>query len=259
MKFSKRSKYSGAGNTFVFLSPIQDYKLSKNEAIALCKEEATDGLIYLSPSDRADFYMHFFNLDGTQPGLCGNGLRSIKAYLTDQNFSNLSYTVETPSGIYTLQTEDSGLYSVSYPKPLLIKGPIPLIPGYRGFFVDVGIPHVVVEADDINTLNVNKIGRLIRFSNKLAPNGANVNFYANLSGTNYIRTYERGVEEETKACGTGALATALILYLFKKSPLPIPITTKSQEILTHYFEWGSPPKLESLDCIKQIGPACKFL
>ncbi len=253
--------YSGAGNTFTFVSPIQDHNLDQDEIKAICKIKSTDGLIYLNISahQRADFFMYFFNNDGSMPGLCGNGLRCIKAYLADQGYNNLSYKIETPSGIYTLQDEAHDKISVSYPQPSVIKKIN--FSGLEAHLIDVGILHLVVPLKSIKLLDVNTLGRSLRFSKELSPQGANINFFSasEKDAFYHIRTYERGVEEETMACGSGALAVAYFIHLQKNKLQTITMKTRSGELLHHLVVLKDPSNFQNIDYVKQTGPAKRLL
>lgn len=251
-------KYSGAGNTFLMINnldgKIKNHRETVLELIGIQGNEIFDGVIFVEGSDIADFNMNYYNKDGTGNALCGNGLRCTARFIEDNNlFSGKSMTLEAVSKIYKCEILEDGNISVSFPPPNLIKLSFNLRVQFmewwqtlRVHFADVGSPHIVIFIKDIKQpliqnlyeVNINDWGRNIRMHKDLMPEGANVNFAKLLSYENSeleIRSYERGVEGETLACGTGAISTALISNLVYEIKPPIKILTKSGEYLTVDF------------------------
>jgi len=252
-------KYSGAGNTFLMINNLagrlENHSEKVLELIGMKGNENFDGVIFVEGSDIADFHMNYFNKDGTGNALCGNGLRCTAKYIEDNKLSERKVlSIEAVSKIYKSEILDDGNISISFPPPNLIKLNFNLRVQFmewwqtlRVHYADVGSPHIVVYIKDIKQpliqnlyeVHINDWGRNIRMHKDLMPEGANVNFAQLLSYENSeleIRSYERGVEGETLACGTGAISTALISYLVYDIKPPIKILTKSREYLTVNFE-----------------------
>jgi diaminopimelate epimerase len=253
-------KYSGAGNTFLMVNNLNDgIKNHKEIVIKLISEKGNDkfdGVIFVEASDIADFHMNYFNKDGTGNALCGNGLRCTARYISDEKlFSKDIITLEAVSKIYKCEFLKDGQISVSFPPPNLIKLNFNLKVNFSEWwqqlkvhYVDVGSPHIVVYIKDIKNplikhlyeVNINDWGRNLRMHKDLIPEGANVNFaelHSYERSELEIRSYERGVEGETLACGTGAISTALVSYSVYDIIPPIRILTKSGEFLTVDFKY----------------------
>jgi len=252
-------KYSGAGNTFLMVNnlggKIDNHKDKVIELIGINGNENFDGVIFVESSDIADFHMNYYNKDGTGNALCGNGLRCTAKYIADENLSiNRILTLEAVSKIYKSELLEDNNIKISFPTPNLIKLNFNLRVQFtewwqtlRVHYADVGSPHIVVYIKDIKQpliqnlyeVNINDWGRNIRMHKDLMPEGANVNFAQLISYENSeleIRSYERGVEGETLACGTGAISTAVISYMVYDIKPPVRILTKSREYLTVDFE-----------------------
>ncbi len=252
-------KYSGAGNTFLMVNNLDDsIKNHKDVVIKLIGEkgnEKFDGVIFIENSEIADFRMNYFNKDGTGNALCGNGLRCTARYIIDSEFSKKEVlTLEAVSRIYKCEFLEDEQISVFFPPPNLLRLNFNLKVHFsewwqqlRVHYAEVGSPHIIVFIKDIkepivkhlDEVNVIDWGRNIRMHKDLMPEGANVNFVELLSYERSelaIRSYERGVEGETLACGTGALSTGLIAYSVFDIIPPIKILTKSGEYLTVDFQ-----------------------
>lgn len=246
-------KYSGAGNRFFMVNnltfEITDYK--KNVAELINTDNSMDGVIYLENSDNADFKMNYFNKDGTGNALCGNGLRCTFKFIKDLKLSDRNeLCIEAVSETYKCKLLDRGEISVKFPPPAMMKTNFKLKVHFQDWwellncsYVDVGSPHIIVFINEIekpvvksiDEVNIPEWGRNIRMHKDLMPEGANVNFIQITSLENAelaIRSYERGVEGETLACGTGALSSALVFYILKNQKTPVKLLTKSGEYLT---------------------------
>ncbi len=223
----------------------------KGLVIKLSSEDSEmDGVIFVESSSVADFKMNYFNRDGTGDALCGNGLRCTVKYILDNNLSDKkNLNIEAVSEIYACEYLESGLISVSFPPPVKVKTNFKLKVHFQEWwellncsYVDCGSPHIVVFIDEIEKPIVNNLeevkivewGRNIRMHKDLMPEGANVNFVKVISkekGELEIRSYERGVEGETLACGTGAISSALIFYILRNQNDEIKLLTRSGEYL----------------------------
>lgn len=251
-------KYSGTGNTFLILNntdgSINNHKDVVLDLISQKGNEYFDGVIFVENSDIADFHMNYFNKDGTGETLCGNGLRCTAKFIEDNKLSDKKIlTLEAVSKIFECTNPGNGIISVGFPPPNKIKLKFNLKVHFREWwqmlrvhYVDVGSPHIIVFIKDIMNpiikhlyeIDIDNWGKNLRMHKDLMPEGANVNFVELLSYERSeleIRSYERGVEGETMACGTGAISTAVISYLLYDIIPPIKILTKSGEFLTVDF------------------------
>ena len=233
-------RYSGAGNTFVLLDACSS--LDKEQIQQICSSQEVDGLLQLLPSAVADARMRIFNRDGSEAEMCGNGLRCAVFHL------NLPHTchIETLAGIHSGERLGPDV-SISLSQPHGLK----LHLSENLHFLNTGVPHAILFTDDLEHLDVALIGKKIRESEIFAPAGTNVNFVKLEEQGLSIRTYERGVEAETLACGTGAAASALIASKLYFLPSPISVRVRSGEDLKIYFnsDWSE---------VKQKGPVKKM-
>lgn len=248
-------KYSGAGNKFFMIDNLDE--CIKNHADAVLKltadDNETDGIIFLEKSGIADFKMNYYNRDGTGESLCGNGLRCIMKFINDNKISDRDeLKIEAVSKTYECKNTSDGQILVSFPPPEKIKTNFKLKVHFQEWwellncsYVDCGSPHIVVFIDEIekpkvnnlDEVNINEWGRNIRMHKDLMPEGANVNFVKVTSENEIeIRSYERGVERETLACGTGAVSSAIIFYILRNQFKPVKVLTKSREYLTVDFD-----------------------
>lgn len=213
-------KMSGSGNDFVVVDAMKspaDELMRTKSVQAICARATgvgADGLVVLEPSDSADYRMTYLNSDGSRADLCGNAsLCSARLASELGLLSNSEFRVETDAGILNARLLAEGpeidLQPVTDIQPSL---PFRLGSGESSIgFALAGVPHLVVRVADVATVDVRERGRPLRNDPSLA-HGANVNFVSrDAEGAWRVRTYERGVEGETLACGTGAVATAILL------------------------------------------------
>ncbi len=219
MKTLSFVKMSGAGNDFVIIEPAarRDVRTLAQRICHRTSGIGADGLILLGNSKRADFRMRIINADGTEAEMCGNGVRCLASYIRRyKKIRKKHIAIDTKAGIILTQTTPSGArVRLSQPKDLKTNLPLNLNGGSLHIhYIDTGVPHVVIFVDNLKGLDVKTIGRPIRFHKKFTPRGANVNFVEQHGpGQIAVRTYERGVENETLACGTGSAAAALITHM----------------------------------------------
>ena len=174
-------------------------------------------MILLRKSSRADFRMKFYNPDGTEADLCGNGARCVAAFARRIGaVSSNSMTFETGAGLVDAEIVDEGIVKVWMPEPQLRRYGIAVAgadgdgTSVTGDYLVVGVPHFIVPVGNVAKVDVPKAGRALRLADSFAPNGTNVDFVQYIPPSKAIlRTYERGVEAESGACGTGAVATAV--------------------------------------------------
>jgi diaminopimelate epimerase len=240
MRKIKFTKMAASGNDFVVID--ESHKVIKSPSQAslarkICDRKhgvGADGLLVLEKSKIADVRMRIFNADGSEAEMCANGSRCVALYLGRKNLK-----IETKAGIIETKVKAKNV-RIKLTDPRDIKFDIPLKINARDLkvnFVDTGVPHAVVFVEGLDKINVSQLGRLLRYHEKFAPRGANVNFVEALDKNSFkIRTYERGVEDETLACGTGTVASTLIFALKTGSGNKIRAHTRGEEILTVYFK-----------------------
>jgi len=207
-------KYSGAGNTFVVIDgrKTEVSRFRKKDVIhALCLQYGTDGLMILDESSSADFRMEYFNSDGSGGMMCGNGGRCIVAFadlVGVKAFHSKDYVFEAPDGTHRAEI----LSHLGEQK--IVRLQMKDVEGVEetgsGYFLDTGTRHFVSFVDNVELMDVELTGRTIRYESTFAPEGTNANFVSvDADGTLRVRTYEKGVEAETPACGTGITACAI--------------------------------------------------
>ncbi len=250
-------KYSGAGNDFLIINNLNNRIKNHSElTVELCSKETHkfDGVIFLENSDFADFKMNYYNRDGTGNALCGNGLRCTVQYISDNKLSDKKeLLIEAVSKIFKSEIIGNNLISVEFPPPVTIKTNFKLRVQFQQWwqiinasFVDIGSPHGIIFIDDIekpkveniNDVDIDNWGRNIRMHQEFMPEGVNAQFVQVLSiekSEIAIRSFERGVEGETLACGTGAISSAIISYYLRNLQPPIKVLTLSKNILTVNF------------------------
>ncbi len=252
------AKLQGSGNDFVLIDNRDGRVYEALERFGLCLKEfvvrlcdrhrgiGADGLILIEePEDpKNDFKWQFFNSDGSEAEMCGNGSRCAVRFCYDMGIVDDKVSFETLAGVIRAEVLDGGRrvkVQLTPPSDIQEKE-IPLEEGsVKGYFINTGVPHFVVPVEDIERVDVRKLGRAIRFHEEFQPKGTNVNFVEILGeGVVKIRTYERGVEAETLACGTGATASAIVFYRAGLvSRKPVEVITKSGEVLRIDFDAGT--------------------
>jgi diaminopimelate epimerase len=294
-------KMHGAGNDFILVDdrfrkfPAADsnwirHICSRNTGIG------SEGLILLQPSKQEDFLMRFFNPDGHEAEMCGNGLRCAARLAHDLKIGGKEMTIRTKAGILTASIKNNGV-QVSMPPPtdirlnfnLQVKHPATSLPASDGAtgdqgrgavrhwrtgslrnpakpktpflpvpmqnrnraswrrrvegknitcsFINTGVPHVVIETDNLEKIDLPRFGPLLRRHKEFAPEGTNVD-YMTITGKNLleVRTFERGVEAETPACGTGITACAIIAALNNRAKPPVRVKCRHGDVLEVNFE-----------------------
>jgi len=238
------TKMSAGGNDFIIIdnrSPLIEAAQAHLFAQKVCRRKLSvgaDGLILIEESSRADFKWRFFNADGSEAEMCGNGGRCVARLAHFKGIAPRTLTFETLAGIINAELLGERV-KLQLPPPSPPHYDLTLPVEGKSYLLDtitVGVPHAVVWVEDLATIEVARLGRTIRFAEHFKPAGTNVNFVTlNNASTIAIRTYERGVEDETLACGTGAVASALIASEKKGLPSPIAVLTQGGETLTIHF------------------------
>jgi len=238
-------KMSGSGNDFIIVDhrkPILDEDRMKKFARKVCRRRVSvgaDGLILVEESKKADFKWRFFNADGSEGEMCGNGGRCVARFAHLKGIAGPSLTFETLAGLISAEVNGKRVkleltrpHSLKLDEKISVEGKYLVLSS-----INTGVPHAVLFLKDLQHADVVDMGRVIRFHPHYAPAGANANFVKVEEGSRLsVRTYERGVEDETLACGTGVVASALISAFkgFVKSP--VSVKTRGGEILTVHFE-----------------------
>lgn len=204
-------KYQGAGNDFVMIDNRSGFFPKENiQLIAhLCDRRfgiGGDGLILLENDSDTDFKMVYYNSDGNQSSMCGNGGRCLVAFAKDLEVIEDKTTFIATDGLHHASFEDNGLVSLQ-----MID--VPAIDIKKDYsFLNTGSPHHVQMVEDLENYNVKENGASIRYGELYGAAGSNINFVKKIDNTTFrLRTYERGVEDETLACGTGATAVAIAM------------------------------------------------
>lgn len=255
----KFHKLTGAGNDFIFidLNENRDFSISSDLIKKLCDRRfgiGSDGVIVISDVPEYSFNMEYYNSDGSKGSLCGNGARCSIWYsnISGRNKDNfvkfLCDNVKYSGEIIVKELTKFYLKSPTQVKlNFRVKEAGQLI---KASFINTGSPHLVININDVlqnislpnsfyselKNFPVIELGRGLRYHPDFQPQGTNVNFYQETEDEIILRTYERGVENETLACGTGSVATALISYLNQKKSPPIKIKTWGGDTLIVNFE-----------------------
>jgi diaminopimelate epimerase len=238
-------KMSGAGNDFIIIDnrdgKVKDTNLT-DFISAVCRRKMSvgaDGLILIETAETCDFRWRFFNSDGSKAEMCGNGARCAARFASVTGIAGTELSFETDAGVINAQINDDRV-KVRMPEPSDLKLSYPLALSNRSLeisSVNTGVPHVVVMVEQVNDIDVIALGREIRFHQSFAPAGTNANFVQRQKGNSIeIRTYERGVEDETLACGTGAIASAIVSAGRFNLDSPVDVRTRSGGRLTIYFD-----------------------
>jgi diaminopimelate epimerase len=245
MKRIDFTKMVASGNDFVLVDrlALSDYRLPLL-AQRICDRRygvGADGLLILEKSRVANIRMRVFNPDGSEAQMCGNGARCVSLWLSAKRKrqQNTKLNLEAKAGIIDSEVKGSNV-KIRLSEPKNIKLDIPIKINNRALrvnFIDTGVPHTIIFAQGLDKIDVVKLGRRIRYHRYFYPEGTNVDFVELLTDRAIkIRTYERGVEEETLACGTGAVACALLSTIhYLLSTYKVIVYTKSGELLKVYF------------------------
>lgn len=238
-------KMNGSGNDFILVDN-RDGKVASDTMARLveraCRRRESvgaDGMIFVEGSNRCDFQWRFFNADGSEAEMCGNGGRCAARFAHLKGIAGPEMTFETLAGPVSAEVRGR-IVKVRMPRPSRIDLDVDLPPG-EGWrtadFVNTGVPHTVLRVDDLEHCPVDELGRMVRNHALFAPRGTNADFIR-VTGPDSleIRTYERGVEGETLACGTGAIAAALVSAERGLVTSPARVRTWGGEELVIHFE-----------------------
>lgn len=242
------SKMSGSGNDFVMIDNRNGRLDVEPRTLAerICRRGMSvgaDGVILVEPSSRADFRMRIFNADGSEAEMCGNGGRCVARFAEMLGIAGPRMAFETLAGIIRAEVDGSRVkLQISQPRDLRLRQSIE-VDGvvHQLHSINTGVPHAVIYCSDLEEVPVRALGRQIRFHPAFQPAGTNVDFVAVLNSQRLaVRTYERGVEDETLACGTGTVASALVAAALGLVSSPVRVRVRSGETLTVYFSGNGP-------------------
>jgi len=249
----------GAGNDFIIIDdrpakfPASDRRWIERMC-ALHSGIGAEGLILIQPSDKASFCMRFFNPDGLEAEMCGNGLRCAARLAYDLKIAGKEMTIKTKAGILSAAITENGV-RVAMPVSSGIRLNFTVPADGKSIicnFINTGVPHVVVESGNLEAVDLQRMGPLLRRHEVFAPAGANVDYMRITGGHSLsVRTYERGVEAETPACGTGLTACAIIAALLNKVTPPVQVTCRHGDTLAVDFKRSG----DGIENVTLSGPA----
>ena len=240
------SKLNGSGNDFLLIDNrggALDGIDRPAFAAKVCdrsRSVGADGVILIEPSRVADFRWDFYNADGSRAEMCGNGGRCAARFAVARRIAGRKLSFETIAGVIhaavrgrrvKLQMTPPGGLAVD--RSLTLRGK-----RYTYSFLNTGVPHAVLFVPDVSKADVTGVGRGIRTHKAFAPRGTNVNFAQVRDDALWVRTYERGVEAETLACGTGAVASGILAAVRGLASPPVAVRTRGGERLTIHFDPG---------------------
>ena len=238
------TKMNGAGNDFVLIDNRGgNVRLNRDQIMRICDRHrgvGADGILLLEkPSNQADFRMRYFNSDGGEAEMCGNGARCFARFANKVANSQGKISFETPAGIIAAELKGD-LVTLQMTNPTDLRLNVTLRVGDKNksvHFINTGVPHVVIPVSQIDDLDVCREGAAIRHHEMFSPKGANVNFIEKRGAKQIaVRTYERGVENETLACGTGVVAGALIFAATENTDGPIGVLVRGGNDLQVGFD-----------------------
>jgi diaminopimelate epimerase len=244
MKPISFTKMNGCGNDFIIIDNRSGMAPDDLPAFSrrVCRRKLSvgaDGLILIETDTAHDFKWQFFNADGSRAEMCGNGARCAARFAFLNGIAGSHMIFGTDAGAIEAEViGDEARIKMTDPFDLVCDTVLQLKDGDQVVCqINTGVPHAVIETGDLEQAPVVAQGREIRYHAHFAPAGTNVNFVAlHQTGAIGVRTYERGVEDETLACGTGCVASALVTAVRKGWESPIAVTTRSGGVLTIHFE-----------------------
>jgi len=238
------TKMNGAGNDFVMIDNRGgDVQLSAEQIVRICDRHrgvGADGVLLLEKgTNGADFRMRYYNRDGGEAEMCGNGARCFARFANKIANAPAIISFQTPAGLIRGQLQgDLVTLQMSEPKDFLLSRELAVTGGKEVVHsINSGVPHVVIPVSKTEDVDVRKRGAALRYHKEFSPAGANVNFIEKAGPKKIlVRTYERGVEDETLACGTGVVASALVFAATEKVDGPIGVIVRSGSELSVDFK-----------------------
>ncbi len=244
-------KYHGTGNDFIILDNYRQAapELSPQQIRRLCHRHfgiGADGLMLLSKAPGYDFEMKYYNADGNESTMCGNGGRCLVMFASHHGILRSTYRFKAIDGDHEAEIDEHGVVSLKMQD-------VHQVTYHNGYAIlNTGSPHFVKFANDVEQVDVVETGRDIRYSDAFAAEGINVNFVESRGEDSiYVRTYERGVENETLSCGTGVTAAALLSAHNEKGFNTVEVKTPGGTLSVEYNKIDD----ENFEDIWLCGPA----
>lgn len=243
------SKYQGTGNDFVIIENLKnELSLIQKQVQILCDRKfgiGADGLMLLQSKEGYDFEMKYYNSDGNESTMCGNGGRCMVQFAHKHGIQKEVYSFYAIDGKHEAKILQNGWVELKMADVTEIKRM------ENGCYLNTGSPHLVQHVENLATLDVYKLGKTIRNNVDFIKEGVNVNFVEQKNDQLFVRTYERGVEDETLSCGTGVTAAALVFAKKEREPQNVRIKTPGGELTVKFSHLDN-------DCFTDIwlcGPA----
>jgi diaminopimelate epimerase len=252
------TKLHGNGNDFILIDEYKTEKIPEKEKPAFAEKYCrrrfgigADGVLFITKSGKADIKMRIFNADGSEAEMCGNGIRCLVKYALDEGYISREAHVETMAGVLSItsRVEDKTWVSVNMGMPAFSRKDIPAkgsgefleinMHGYSVSAANTGVPHAVVRVDSLDAPELMHDAPKLRYD-PVFPKGTNVNFVHVDSGNEItVRTYERGVEDETLSCGTGSVACAAVCRRLGWTGEKVRVHTKGGELVITLTDEGA--------------------
>jgi len=251
----KFCKMSSAGNDFVLInSGKYPHLKGKNIAQVLCRRKTSigaDGLILIRKETREKISMRFFNPDGSET-FCGNALRCCALWAGKEKTCRKPFQINTIKGNLSVEIKGKNKVKAQMPsvKDLFLN--FSEISGKKIHFVDTGVPHAVIPVENLRSFDVRTLGRKVRYNSRFGKEGTNADFIKLKKRVLHVRTYERGVENETLSCGTGITASALVAAKVWNLKPPVKCISLSGENFLVNFRFAG----QGASDIEISGPAC---
>ncbi len=207
-------KYQGTGNDFIIINGIKQphaLELHRDQIARLCDRHfgiGADGLMILTQDEGTDFLMSYYNADGRESTMCGNGGRCLSAFAYQEGVCDAESIFQAIDGIHKVRITEGPYVELE------MKDVTAIDRDGDAFVIDTGSPHYVVFVEDYEALDIVSFGKSIRYAERYAEQGINVNVASLIGDTLHVKTYERGVEDETYSCGTGVTASAIAASLY---------------------------------------------
>lgn len=257
------TKAQASGNDFIILDNrdgvLQEKAVSLSDFTKWsCRRKfsiGADGVLVLEKSKVVDFHMRILNPDGSEVSMCGNGIRCAAMYAHLNKWCGSAMKIETLAGILEADISgDSVKIKMTAPKNIVLNKNIGVGKSVMNFgTINTGVPHAIYFTEQLDSYPVKEIGGKVRYHKVFEPEGTNVDFVESIDNeTIKVRTYERGVEDETLACGTGVVASAIISHLVKGTTEPVKAMTQSGDVLKVYFK----KELNAFNAVYLEGKAC---
>ena len=239
------AKMSGSGNDFIIIDnreSVIETSAKRDFVRKICIPKISvgaDGVIFIESSEKVDFKWDFYNADGSSAEMCGNGGRCVARYAYKKKIALEKMSFETTAGIVKAEVKGDCV-RIKLTPPDYLQRNVDIDLNDKTFRVDclnTGVPHAIVYTEDIVNEDICRVGRGIRLHSKFSPAGTNVDFVQKQGEDElWIRTYERGVEDETLACGTGVVASALLASRAGMVQPPVRVKTQGGEVLIVDFD-----------------------